>query len=155
MSERKIRKSYVYTGLGFPVILKNVPMIKVWGVWTPDINYNHLRKAVLLTLAYLKSPLTGAQVRFIRKYFTLTLVDFAKMFDVTHSAVIKWEKQEAESAKISSTTEKAIRFFVLDSLLDNPLAFQTAYRKLFEHRFKSKKAEVIHINMQNDLSIAM
>jgi hypothetical protein len=43
-------KRFIYEGLGFPVVLVDVPFIEVKGIWTPAINYNDLQKNVLREL---------------------------------------------------------------------------------------------------------
>ncbi len=45
--ETKKTKRFIYEGLGFPVILKNITMVKKRGVWTPFIDYNKLQKEVI------------------------------------------------------------------------------------------------------------
>ena len=65
--KRKIQKKFTYKRFGFPVILMNVPMVQICGVWAPHINLNSLAKVVLQLLCYQQSPLTGAQIRFIRE----------------------------------------------------------------------------------------
>ncbi len=135
MKKRKIEKKYTCTGFGFHVILIDVPMCEVRGIWTPDINYNALQKVVLLSLCHIPAPLTGNQIRFIRKYFALTLEAFAHIFGVTHAAVLKWEKKGDEIAHISVTTEREIRLFVLDALLEGAKDFRNAYRKLVVQDF--------------------
>ena len=34
---KKVQKRFVYEGFGFPVLFLNVPMIKIRGNWTPDV----------------------------------------------------------------------------------------------------------------------
>jgi hypothetical protein len=114
--EIKIKKELIDTGFGFPVRLKNVPMIKVRGIWTPNINYNHLTDAVLYLLAFKPSRLTGAEIKFIRTHFEMTLQLFADRFCVTHVAVLKWEKLKDAPTVMTWTTEKDIRLFVLCKL---------------------------------------
>jgi hypothetical protein len=69
--ERKIQKLFIDNGFGFKVKLRNVPMVKVRGVWTPDVDYNDLAKMVLLFLFRKTARLTGAEVRFIRHQLAL------------------------------------------------------------------------------------
>lgn len=114
--EAKIQKEFLDQGFGFPVRLVNVPMVKIRGEWTPNINYNHLAQAVLLALSHKPSRLTGHEVKFIRIHFAMTLQKFAKRFCVTHAAVIKWERMEKSPTVMNWTTEKDIRLFVLSKL---------------------------------------
>ena len=89
MKKQKVQKKFVYEGLGFPVVFRNVPMIEIRGVWTPDIDYNVLQKVVLLALAHCPAELTGNQIHFIRSWFGMTKTDFGKKFGVTHPAIVK------------------------------------------------------------------
>ncbi len=82
-----VRKRFVYEGFGFPVILRNVPMVKVHGQWTPKIDYNELAVYVLFALARKPWRLTGDEMRFIRLHFEMTLTQFGDRFSVSHPAV--------------------------------------------------------------------
>jgi hypothetical protein len=68
MVETKFQKKFKYMGFGFPIVLLNVPMIKIRGIWTPNINYNALGDKVYLLLNNKKSKLTNEQARFIKHY---------------------------------------------------------------------------------------
>ena len=114
--ERKIQKVYEMPGFGFSVVLHNVPMTKIQGEWTPDVDYNHLNEMVLSAVIAKPARLTGAEIKFIRHSLEMTLVEFAERFDVTHPAVLKWEKKKDEPTGISWPTEKDIRLFVMGRL---------------------------------------
>lgn len=115
--KRRIEKKYTDYGFGFPVVLHNVPMVQVFGTWTPEINYQQLRHNVLLFLIRKPARLTGTEVRFIRHSFDLTLQEFGERFDVRHSTVLKWEKAKEEPTRMNWSTEKDIRLFVADRIL--------------------------------------
>ena len=139
--KKKVEKEYIYWGLGFPIVMSNVPMIEVRGTWTPDINYQALQKIVLLGLSHKSGPLTGAEVSFIRKFFGLTCQKFGKLFGVSHAAVLKWEKHSQENASIQIMTEKAIRLYILDHLLESAKEFRNAYRKILDQQMKLTKTK--------------
>jgi DNA-binding transcriptional regulator YiaG len=120
--ERKIERQFVDHGCGFPVLLLNVPMIKVRGKWIPDINYEMLEKSVLLDLCHKPYKLTGSEIRFIRLYFEMTLQAFGKRFGVQHPTVIKWEKCNAAPTNMTLGTEKDIRLFVIKTQVAPPSA---------------------------------
>lgn len=128
--ETKIQKEFVDTGLGFPVRLRNAPMVKVRGTWTPKINYNHLAEAVLHSLAFKPSRLTGSEIKFIRTHFEMTLQEFAKRFCVTHVAVIKWERSKDQPTVMTWTTEKDVRLFILSKLRVKAVLIAQLYSKL-------------------------
>lgn len=128
MKNHKFENKVVYEGLGFPIILRNVPMINLRGIWTLDINLNTLQKVVLLSLAHRSLDLTGNQIRFIRYWLGLTQAQFGRLFGVTHSAIVKWEKAENESSKINLTTQRDIRLWILDQLLTKDADFRKAFK---------------------------
>lgn len=122
--KRKIQKTYVYDGLGFPIRLKNVPMVEIDGEYVMDINLNELQKVVLWMLCHKKKPLTGNEICFIRKYFALPAAEFGKLFAVTSSAVFKWEDHGDKLALVTPSTEQAIRLKVLEFLNSSPIEFK-------------------------------
>lgn len=128
--ETKILHEYVDRGFGFPVVLVDVPMVKLRGRWTPRINFNSLAKEVLHCLAGLDGRLSGSQVKFIRLHFEMTLQVFASRFGVTHVAVLKWEKAGAKPTGMSWSTEKDIRLFVSQKLSVKSEEFLAVYNRL-------------------------
>jgi DNA-binding XRE family transcriptional regulator len=128
--EKRIQGQFVYEGFGFPVVLKNVPMVKVRGAWTPDVDYNALSKGVLRAIATHQDRLTGGEVRFVRHYFEMTLQQFAERFGVSHPAVLKWEKAGAGVANMTWGIEKDLRLFILDSMGAKPKTLAETYRML-------------------------
>lgn len=157
--KRKRIKKLVYEGLGFPIVLKNVPTIEVQGETIPDINYNLLQKTVLLSLCYKPTPLTGNEIQFIRKYFEITLVEFGKKFGYSHVAVIKWEKHANHFAKIEPTTDICIRLFVFSQLSNKSTAFKHLYdnfdvMQLVKYRNQSS-VDLLAINLEEDTKMVI
>src|SRR5688572_22442605 len=128
--ERKRRKVYMYEGLGFPVELRNVPMLFVRGGWAPDVDLNDLAEMVLSALAYKPARLTGDEIRFIRISLSMTLVEFAIRFAVSHPAVIKWERAGRTPTAMAWATEKDARLELLRRGRVTPTAFVDAYGEL-------------------------
>lgn len=135
MRKHKIEKEFVYYGLGFPVILKNIPMIELRGVWTPDINLNTLQKVVMLDLAHRACELTGNQIKFIRLWLALTQTEFGKLLGVTHPAVVKWEKSGDKFAKVTLSIQRDLRLLILDQLLGKDEDFRKAFRIIHNLKF--------------------
>lgn len=146
MKTKKIQKEFVDTGLGFPVKLLNVPMVKVRGVWTPYINYNRLTKAVLVALCNKPTRLTGNEVQFIRLHFGMTLQAFAKRFVVSHVAVMKWEKSGNRPTTMSWASEKDLRLFVFLQNRAQPDALAKLYASLEEVREDKKR--MVELNVE-------
>lgn len=127
--EKKRVKKFIYEGLGFPVALMDMILIKKRGIWTPALDYNKFQKATLLALSHKPYALTGNEVHFVRAYFEMTLENFAKQFGVSHPAVLNWEKKQNKSAKINPTTELCIRLMILEKLKINNQIFRTTFRE--------------------------
>jgi len=129
--ERRVRRRFVYLGFGFPVTLVNVPMIRVRGTWTPDVDYNRLARRLLKAVALKPVRLTGNEVRFVRHMLSMTLERFAGRFGVTHPAVLKWEKTGDRPTSMTWALEKDIRLEVLQTeATQRQKAFLQAYRAL-------------------------
>lgn len=146
MKKQKIEKEIVYEGLGFPVILRNVPMIELCGIWTLDIDLNIFQKVVLLALAQHPSDMTGNQIRFIRNWLGFTQTEFGKLFGVTHPAVVKWEKSGNKGSKINLTTQRDLRLWLLDQLLTKDADFRRAFKFIhmtdYSHRIEPLEFDI-------------
>jgi len=139
MSKQKIEKEIIYEGLGFPIVLRNVPMIQRRGIWTPDIDLNILQKVVLLALAYHPSDLTGNQIHFIRMWLGLTQIEFGKLFGITHPAIGKWEKTGNRVSKMNLTTQRDLRLRILDQLLIRDDDFRKAFKIIHISEYSTKR----------------
>lgn len=155
--KRKIQKEFTYEGFGFPILLTNVPMIKTRGEWTPDIDFNKLQQRILIALATKPFCLTGNEIRFIRKYFRKTLENFGLEFGVSHVAVIDWEVEKNNPAKMNPATEKCLRLFILDSLVKPDKKFREAYhvveiKKLAEQQKTKQRMKKRYSPFKFDIS---
>ena len=151
MREKKI-ETFIFEGLGFPVILINAPWKKVFGEWALDINFNKLQEVVLQTLIHKPMPLTGDELRFIRKFLEMPTAAFGKLFGVSHVAVVKWENNKAQ---INPATELCIRLYVMDYLIPKDKDFRKFYHgmsieNLAKHK-KSRNIPPIEINVEEQL----
>lgn len=151
MKKQKIEKEIIYKGLGFPIILRNVPMIELRGIWTPDIDLNILQKVVLLALAHHPVELTGNQIYFIRTWLGLTQVEFGKLLGVTHPAIVKWEKTGNSLSKMNLTTQRELRLLLLDQLLTKDEDFRKAFKIVHKTEFKSK-IDLLEFDVPLDLA---
>ena len=136
----KIAKKFEYDGLGFPIMLLNVPMVNIRGIEVPDIDYNILQRTVLFQLCQKAVPLSGNEVRFIRQYLELNYTEFAKTFGVTHASVIHWEAAKNNRAKITPSLEICIRLHILDSLKADNKIFRKTFREFDYNKFRLQKS---------------
>ena len=127
-------------------------MKKRFGEWFLDINLEKLQRDLLELLIRKPIPLTGDEIRFIRKYFELTTTAFGKLFYVTHSAVLKWEKGDVPPP----TTDVCIRFFVLEKLHKKDSEFGKLYRAVHFEDLRKKRlnSELLRIEASEYLATA-
>ncbi len=150
MSTKKIQKTYIDNGFGFPVQILNAPFKKVLNEWALDLNFEKYERAVLFALAMKPVRLSGNEIKFIRHHFEMDLKKFGSRFgDVAHSAVIKWEKFNDEPTNMNWATEKDIRLAIVDEL--KPRSLRKVYEDLQE--IAPRKAHRIKINI-SDLKAA-
>lgn len=105
---RVIANEYVYCGMGFPVTLHNVPMIKIMGEWAPDINYNEIEDYVVSLLAQQVLPLTGKTAHFLRLRMNLPVRDLAPLLGTSQQAIDAWEEMGDKTIPMSTEFEKQI-----------------------------------------------
>ena len=115
--ERK-KKTFIFNGLGFPIELIDCPMKKVIGEWVIDVDLDALQILVFKGLIQKPSPLTGRELRFMRKFMNLTTEEFGKKLGVTHVSVIQWEKKPNPLAPVYDVY---IRMLFLEMLKDREI----------------------------------
>jgi len=109
----KIVTDYVDMGCGFPVILNEAALGVYKGNEITLFDYSEIDEKVLVAVATLPCRLTGNHIRFIRAHAQDTYVVFGQRFDVSHAAVIAWEKFKDEPTNMNLGTEAMIRAYAL------------------------------------------
>lgn len=139
--ERKIVKVFNDQGFGFKVQIINAPMVKIRGDWILDLDQNKLQKTLVQALAHKPVRLTGNEIRFIRHYFEMNTTVFGKRFNVSHAAVLKWEKYGNRCTGMNWLTEKDIRLFIISK--NRPEKILSLYNELEEGIEKTASLPVI------------
>lgn len=130
--ERKTLKRYTYEGLGFPIELHNVEMVKVLGEWVAKIDVRDIALKAIKELPFQKTRLTGNQVRFIREYFKFSLREFAKIVHQSHTAIDKWEKFKDKETNMDSNIEVVLRLHIYHELCSKTLRQKSNFYKAYE-----------------------
>ena len=141
------RDTIVFKGLGFPIRLVNVPMKKILGEWVIDINFNLLQVTVLNFLARKPFPLSGNEIRFIIDYLELSTRQFAQIFGVSHTAVLKWEKEES---KMNPNTEIVLRLYLLNHLNATDKEFRKFYLQINPENFAHTRIQAPPLEIDLD-----
>jgi putative zinc finger/helix-turn-helix YgiT family protein len=113
---RKVKREYLYTESGLDnVTLKNFPQYRcVCGETLLGIkNIESLHRTIASILTKKKSPLTGKEIRFIRKEMGLRAKDLAEILGVTPVTVSRWEN-DTEKPEIAK--DKFIRLLYIQTI---------------------------------------
>jgi transcriptional regulator with XRE-family HTH domain len=121
---------YPYFGLGFRVNILNVPLILAEGEWIPDVDFNLVEERMAVAVPLKPAPLTGHEVRFLRRHLGLTLEQLAGQLGVTRQGVMKWEKEGDAVTRMSPTTETVLRLYALEAKGIGPAVFKKAFEAL-------------------------
>jgi len=112
------KETFIYEGLGFPIELIDCPMKKMLGEWVIDINLSALQRFVFKGLIHKPYPLTGREIRFMRKFLDMTTTELGKSLGVSHVTILKWEKSKTP---IVPSQEPYIRLFFCERFKDTEL----------------------------------
>lgn len=133
---KKIVKTYIYEGLGFPIELKNIEMIFVRGEYAPKIDVESIAEKAAKNLILQQPKLTGNQIKFIRSYFSLSLREFSKIVNESHTAIRKWESFKNKPTNMDPNIEARIRVYIYDKVFirstNDKLKFYDQYQAIIK-----------------------
>jgi DNA-binding transcriptional regulator YiaG len=109
-------------------------MIRIDGEAVPDIDYNTLQSAMAVFVPLKPLPLTGNEVRFLRRHLGLSQQDLAGQLSVTRQCVINWEKTADQPTGMADPTEKMFRLYALRSQNVSSTQFEKAFDRIFAAR---------------------
>lgn len=145
------KQTYNYSESGIPnLYLANVEVRKCRhcgekAVVLPQIDELHGVIANLLLCK--KTPLTGREVRFLRKEMELTGTALSKMLGVTNVTVSRWENEEEP---VSTTSDRLIRIVYYQLMQERCRSVFPGILPILETimpRSKAKRAEKLTIKM--------
>lgn len=132
MKTKKLEK-YTYEGLGFPIELSQVPMIKFEGKYHPKIDILKISDKVIRELPFQKEKFTGNQIRFIRSYLKMPLREFAKtVVKESHTAVSKWEKFGSNPTNMDDNIETVLRLYLIEKFCSKTIAQKNNFFNYFQ-----------------------
>ncbi len=121
MAQKKIKElveSYVYNELGFPIILKDVPIVQDREYEYPLINHKAVMNNAAFNLVIRHERLDGARLRFLRRFIGYSLDDLAALTDISKSTLHSWEKETDKPLEIPSEKLRLIFTKVRNVLFD-------------------------------------
>ena len=103
---------YKYEVLGFPVFIVNPVFKDISGERYLDIDHGKFMKNVFKALTHKKTRISGAELKFIRKYMKMTQDDLVRIvFDneIDRSVVSRWESKKNGTSGMSFSQETMLR----------------------------------------------
>ena len=135
-------KNYRFEGFGFPVIFDELPAVKVRGELVPDVDFDKYAKPLIEHICARQDvPLSGNQVKFIRNYFGMSLREFAKMLNVTHQSVMRWEIRNKIDAQMDANTEIIFRIICLKRVKSDNEVIETLLNKIHNIQVLRKQGD--------------
>jgi DNA-binding transcriptional regulator YiaG len=101
--------NYVYNGLGFPIELKNVEMVRFADESHPLIDVKKVAAAALESLRTQTTEYTGGQIAFVRVYFSMTRKELAALVKVPVNVVQQWERRPDKTVDMSSESKNLLK----------------------------------------------
>ncbi len=129
-------ETFVYEGLGFPVELIDCPMKKMLGEWVIDINMVALQRFVFKGLIHKPYPLTGKEIKFMRKFLEMSTTELGKNLGISHATIVKWEHEQTQIAPIQETY---IRMFFCECFKDTEIL--ALYKEIRPQMLAESKTE--------------
>src|SRR6266446_1970129 len=96
--ERKILKHYKTNVFGFPVVIGQVGAFLFEDEWVADIDYTALGDELVDILLESHRPLTGSQMRFVRKHLQLKQGDLASLIGKEQPHIARAEARKNQPA---------------------------------------------------------
>jgi DNA-binding transcriptional regulator YiaG len=116
---RHLPKPYHFKGAGLPnVYLRNGVTIEKDADYGDLVRIDHLPDlfiAIAFTLVAKPQPLTGLEMRFLRKRMEMTQAALGKELWVTEQTVANYEKEETKAGP----ADRALRFLLLAHVVDD------------------------------------
>jgi DNA-binding transcriptional regulator YiaG len=137
MPRKRTQRKLLYKGLGFPVQLVDAPMVEIDGEWALDVNRNALMDAMAIAVPLKPARLTGAEVRFLRLFFEMTLQAFADELGVVRQTIAHWESSGQAMSPMTWPTELGVRLYALSRLGLSSTQIAEAVRQLKPQKRKA------------------
>lgn len=143
----KNKKPIPYDELGFRVFLLNAPMLTLPdGSECPAPNMKKLQDTAFGALAKKPNRLSGAEVRFIRKYLRMKQVNFAAWLNMAnHSVVSQWESKDEHLSGMDYNTEIVLRL-LMEAIISKKSLL--SLRRIEDLRKLSSVEEAITLNLK-------
>jgi len=128
-----IAKNYIYEGLGFPIELRDVEMVKIDGELHPKIDVRKIADLAIKSLVLQNKRLTGNQIKFIRTYYSMSLREFSKIVNESHMAIKKWEDYKDKPTNMDKNIEIMIRLQIYNRIISDKKSDKRGKMNFYKH----------------------
>ena len=139
-----------YLGFGFPVLLLGVETVEGDGSYSYlDIPHQKLARNLFMAVLLQPGPLTGAELKFLRKYLDMTQDEFAKLIGAKgHSNIAGWENKGEKPTGMVEQTEMIARLKLAVEFSGGAIKFEEIYAKVIKTGI-TKEESIIELRMQD------
>ena len=127
---------YKYTELGFPIILRDVAIIKDREYEVAQINHKSVMNSAAYNLVIRHESLDGARLHFLRRFIGLSLDQLADLISIPKSTLHTWEKEIGkpldipnEKLRLLFTKVRNVLADQISSKLDNAIVKEIIKKK--------------------------
>ena len=148
--KNSVCEKYVFTGFGFDVLLRNVVMKREHGEVYPDINLQELKLLTAKELLRNSEKLSGKKLKFLRTFLKLSYQRLSSVINVPASTLRSWEDRGADFTGLTSSEERLLRVFAIDSILDLEKMYYEKLIVTIDYFDSTQKSSPISISLYPD-----
>lgn len=115
MAKQYYKRTFTYTGAGFPVTLLNFPFRKVGNAEVLDFDTEKLDLAIAQAVLRKPAFLTGSEIKFLRHLLGHSMREFAANMGSSASTIKSWEDFENKRVE-NPTNDFSVRNYVAGEL---------------------------------------
>ncbi len=145
-----ICEKFIFTGFGFDVLLHNVVIKKEHGEVYPDINFQELKLLTAKELLRNSEKLSGKKLKFLRTFLKLSYQRLSSVIDVPASTLRSWEDRGDDFTGLTSSEERLLRVFAIDSILDLEKMYYEKLIVTIDYFDSTQKSSPISISLYPD-----
>lgn len=139
-----------YEGFGFPILLRGVKYKTEGKHKYPEIPHQQVAKALFIAVLKKPAPLTGAELKFLRKYLDLNQTAFAKLIgSPNHVNIVQWEAKDQGPTLMQQQSELLARIKIVMEYAKREIRFAEYYRDLVKDGLDENKSDLLEIDIRD------
>lgn len=127
---------------GLRVLVLDALCTRIGPRWKVDLPFSRLERSVACALVRKPGPLTGNEFAYLRWHLAYSQRMLARWFQVSHTAIQKWENQGAQATGMLFSREILIRWALLRQLDLNASEILKIMRNISSSAWDPRKEQV-------------